>query len=190
MSTCCSATSVRMSKAAPTTSTSAIAISAMTSIARILPEPVTSRPPSRRPAFRCTRAVAAAGATPERLPSTSVTSAVNASTSPSTRTSWSRGADGGAMASRPCHAPPRQEEAGDAAGDGEQRAFRQQLAHDLAAAGAERRADRDLTAAIGRARQQQAHHVRAGDARGRARRRGQERAASGGCCRPDLRAAE
>ena len=64
----------------------------------------------------------------------------------------------------PLHAPPREEQAGRAAGTGEQRAFRQELPHDLAASGAERGADRDLTAAIGRAREQQAHDVRARDA--------------------------
>ena len=153
-----------MSSAAPTTRTSAIAISATTSSARIRPELVTSRPPSRSPAFRCTRAVAAAGAMPE-------TAAVSERHERGEREDEPVDADlleprrrRRGDGDQPLHAPPREEQTGGAAGEREQRAFGQELPHDLAAAGAERGADRDLAPAIGGAREQQAHDVRARDA--------------------------
>ena len=179
-----------MSSAAPTTRTSAIAISATTSTARILPELVASRPPSRSPAFRCTRAVAAAGAMPETAAVTSVTSAVNARTSASTRTSWSRGADGGATAISP--ARPTTRGAGRAAPPAKASSA---LSVSSCRTIWPRPAPSAVRIVISRPRsaaraEQQAHDVRAGDAQHERDREASGRGASGGRCRRDRRAAE
>ena len=58
---------------------------------------------------------------------------------------------------------PGDREAGDGTGDGDQRAFGEQLADDARAAGADRQPHRDFTLAGGATRQQQVGHVHARD---------------------------
>ena len=70
------------------------------------------------------------------------------------------------------------DEAEHAAGERQHDALGQQLADDAAAAGADRRADRDLAPPAGRAHQQQVRDVRARDQQHEADGAGEHRAAS------------
>ena len=70
---------------------------------------------------------------------------------------------GGGDGDEAADAPRREEEAEQTADRRKQHALEEQQAYDLPAAGAERDTDRDLPRAVGRAREQQAADVRAGD---------------------------
>ena len=190
MSTCCSAISVRIEQRGADDEHQRDRRSPRRRAPRACaPALVASRPPSRRPAFSCTRDRGRGRRQARYRRRQQRDQRREGEDAPSMRMSCSRGADAGAIARSPRTPHQREEQAGAAAGDREQRAFGQQLPHDLAAPGAERGADRDLAGAIRRARQQQAHDVRARDAEHQARPRARARAASAGRCRRCRRAA-
>ena len=100
------------------------------------------------------------------MPVPSETASVNASTRQSTPTSAPSSPTRGrpaVLTEQRADAEPAEDQAEHAADDRQHDAFGQQLADDPAARAADRRADRDLAPAAGRAHEQEVRDVGAGD---------------------------
>ena len=108
------------------------------------------------------RAVSA-GSAPNSMPVSTETTSVKPSTVASMPTSLARVVKRAVKATSRWSAAAARPRPISAAGDRQQRALGQQLAHEPAAPGAERRAHRELAAAPQHARQHQVRDVRAGD---------------------------
>ena len=147
---------LRISKPAPASRMSDTATSEITSRLRKRwrtmlnpPEPCDARPPDLSDELRSSRAARSAGARPNRRPVSSDTAKVKARTPPSMAISFEPRNVAGIDGTHRLQGGHRDGSATRTAGWSEDHRFGQQLAHDLPATRAERRADRHFLLAAG-----------------------------------------